>query len=278
MKSSLLTLLLLSILACGSPRLPLPAPVQFAVSLDGNYSGDSLFFTARNTTGVPLRFQLKSIDPAYRQLVPEGNYALSPYGNKELRFGPIPEQVKPKLGPTLQMWPLLDTASIRPDTSARYRLPFPVGKSYPIMQGYQGTVSHNRPSSRYAIDFTIPIGDTICAARDGIVIELVRENTLQGADRRFEPYANYLTLYHPDGVITQYVHLQPGGVLVGIGDSVRVGQPIGIVGFTGYTTAPHLHFNVCIGLGKQRRSIPVHFENGPGEAFTKGDRVTPLPD
>lgn len=82
------------------------------------------------------------------------------------------------------------------------------------------------------------------------------------------------TTYYPHSrLYTQYVHQ---GAFVKVGDSVRRGQPIGKSGFTGYTDAPHLHFNVLKPLaGGQFESVPVEFENGlKGENLKKGDIIT----
>lgn len=56
-------------------------------------------------------------------------------------------------------------------------------------------------------------------------------------------YGNYIVLQHSDGVYqTVYAHCYT--IYVSEGDTVRKGQLIGIVGSTGYSTGPHLHFEV----------------------------------
>jgi murein DD-endopeptidase MepM/ murein hydrolase activator NlpD len=44
-----------------------------------------------------------------------------------------------------------------------------------------------------------------------------------------------------------YAHLLPGSVAVEVGDRVTVGQRLGLLGNTGNSTAPHLHFQLCDG-------------------------------
>lgn len=83
----------------------------------------------------------------------------------------------------------------------------------------------------YGIDFTARTGDTIVAAFDGKV-----------RVRDFQPagYGNFLVLRHPNGLETVYAHLSR--FLVERDEFVRAGQPIGLAGSTGRSTAPHLHF------------------------------------
>jgi hypothetical protein len=64
------------------------------------------------------------------------------------------------------------TALGDPDRAIAYNkvsLPFCKGKEYKVTQGYNGRFSHLTNYARYAIDFSLPCGDTICAADDGIV-------------------------------------------------------------------------------------------------------------
>jgi murein DD-endopeptidase MepM/ murein hydrolase activator NlpD len=51
---------------------------------------------------------------------------------------------------------------------------------------------------------------------------------------------------HGDGVVTLYAHQPAGGIRVGNGQTVEKGDRIGTVGSTGYSTGPHLHFEVRV--------------------------------
>jgi murein DD-endopeptidase MepM/ murein hydrolase activator NlpD len=70
------------------------------------------------------------------------------------------------------------------------------------------------------------------AATDGTVI-------FSGADG---PYGNVVRLLDVDGVATWYAHLDER--LVDEGSHVRAGDVVGLVGATGNSTGPHLHFEV----------------------------------
>lgn len=59
-------------------------------------------------------------------------------------------------------------------------------------------------------------------------------------------YGNTVIIDHGNGVTTLYPHQQSGGATVSVGDLVQKRDRIGTVGSTGYSTGPHLHFEVRI--------------------------------
>ncbi len=57
-------------------------------------------------------------------------------------------------------------------------------------------------------------------------------------------YGLYVVLRHGDGFTTRYGHLS--AFTVAAGDTVAAGQVIGLSGNTGYSTGPHLHFEIRV--------------------------------
>jgi len=166
-----------------------------------------------------------------------------------------------------------DPKKVEADEDFQYTLPFPIGKKYQIIQGFNGRKSHNYPRSRYAIDFNMEIGDTICAARGGIVVG-VRENYDKGGNsRKFQPYSNKVVIYHSDGTFSHYAHLKQNGALVDLGQRVEQGQPIALSGNTGYSSGPHLHFVVRIPTKEGEVSIPIRFEGVKSRKLRKSHKM-----
>lgn len=161
----------------------------------------------------------------------------------------------------------------RYDTLYPYAPPFKRGHRYKVIQGYNGSYTHNSPDSRYAIDFQMPVGDTICAARKGVVVKVEDQFHKGGRNKYFKPYANFILIYHEDGTVAQYVHLKHKGVFVKPGDIVEKEQVIGLSGNTGWSTEPHLHFSVYLPKNGTLVSIPAMFNKVSGRKLKKGIRI-----
>jgi len=153
------------------------------------------------------------------------------------------------------------------DPAAAYRLPFLEGQSFSVTQAYGGRLtSHNNRENLYAIDFAMPVGTPIVAARGGTVIDSTVRHQEGGFDLRFLDHANTVAIAHDDGTVAEYAHLSPGAEVVKSGQRVAAGDLIGHSGNTGYTSGPHLHFIVSkpsVADGKvTRQSVPISFYAG----------------
>ncbi|MFT4939604.1 MAG: murein DD-endopeptidase MepM/ murein hydrolase activator NlpD [Paraglaciecola sp.] len=145
------------------------------------------------------------------------------------------------------------------DDDFRYHLPYAKNEYYPIVQGFGGGYSH-QGASKYAVDFAMPIGTPVYAARGGQVIRVVEKHNKGGASRRFAKYANYVAILHSDETSGEYYHLKQYAVVVEAGDKVVAGQHIGYSGNTGFSSLPHLHFAVYRAKSHgEFESIPFEF-------------------
>jgi murein DD-endopeptidase MepM/ murein hydrolase activator NlpD len=142
-----------------------------------------------------------------------------------------------------------------------YELPFQKGAEYRVVQGYGGLFSHRHIA---AIDFEMPIGTPVYAARGGIIYSYQDDSDEGGFFSSYKNKANYIIIEHDDGSFGCYWHLKKNGVLVKSGH-VSEGQQIGFSGATGQVIRPHLHFSVKRKLNYQMNSfVKTKFKTSKG--------------
>ena len=90
------------------------------------------------------------------------------------------------------------------------------------------------------IDIAYQSGTPVLAADDGVVVA-AEDSRLNG---QLVGYGRHVILAHRNGMMTLYGHLD--GYPVKVGDRVQQGQMIGVMGSTGMSTGPHLHFELRI--------------------------------
>jgi murein DD-endopeptidase MepM/ murein hydrolase activator NlpD len=83
------------------------------------------------------------------------------------------------------------------------------------------------------IDIAAPTGTPIHAAADGVV---------ESAGWNRGGYGNLVDIRHADGTLTRYAHNSK--IIVSKGQRVEQGQRISLMGSTGFSTGPHLHFEI----------------------------------
>lgn len=158
------------------------------------------------------------------------------------------------------------------DTLYEYDLPFTKGNSFKLHQGYNGSFSHQNEN---ALDFTMPEGTEIAAARDGVVVSVVQNNTISCPNKSCIQYNNFVTIYQADGTFANYAHLKYKGSKVNVGDSVKQGDIIAFSGNTGFTSGPHLHFVCYLPDIEKRRSVETYFKiNDGNDVYTLAENET----
>jgi murein DD-endopeptidase MepM/ murein hydrolase activator NlpD len=78
---------------------------------------------------------------------------------------------------------------------------------------------------------------TVAAVHDGEFDRCSRVNPCGN-------FANYVTIVHAGGLVTDYLHLKKDSISVSVGQVVSAGQQIGLVGSSGMSSDAHLHFVV----------------------------------
>lgn len=147
------------------------------------------------------------------------------------------------------------------DTNYVYNLPINSSKKVLIIQGYNGKYSHK---GDYALDFRLKKGSIVCAAREGVVYKVEDQFSKGGPNKKYLSKGNHIIIKHSDGTYAAYWHLGPKGVVVKVGESVQKGDIIGFSGNTGYSSWPHLHFDVYYFSNGKQVTIPTKFETHKG--------------
>lgn len=110
--------------------------------------------------------------------------------------------------------------------------------------GYRADPFTGRNAYHAGVDFAGPAGSQVVAVASGVVTY---------SKERFG-YGRTVEINHGNGYVTRYGHNEK--VLVQVGDTVQKGQAIALMGSTGRSTGPHLHFEVL----KQGRAVdPMTF-------------------
>ena len=174
--------------------------------------------------------------------------------------------------------PVINTVSVKVDEREPVVIGSPLkGKNWLAMGGYCGFLGHRRAlmpignklvlSQRYAIDWikfdknwndwkgsfknpqnSVCYGEPILAVEDGTVVGVIEKfedqpTFVEGKDLDY-PGGNCITLDIGNGHYAFYAHIKPGGIKVKRGEKVKKGQIIGLVGNSGHSFEPHLHFHI----------------------------------
>jgi murein DD-endopeptidase MepM/ murein hydrolase activator NlpD len=110
----------------------------------------------------------------------------------------------------------------------------PLNSDYAITSGFgvRADPMTHVPSMHEGIDFVAPIGSQVRATAAGKVVRSGRAGA----------YGEMIEVAHVDGFVSRYAHLSRRQV--NEGDRIERGQVIGLLGNTGRSTGPHLHYEV----------------------------------
>ncbi len=109
----------------------------------------------------------------------------------------------------------------------------------PVLEGYISSYFGGRADPfdgheaiHKGVDIAGQMGSEVLAVATGVV---TRAGPVSG-------YGNLIEINHGNGYATRYAHNEE--VLVAVGDTVTRGQPVALMGSTGRSTGPHVHFEV----------------------------------
>lgn len=155
--------------------------------------------------------------------------------------------------PMTSYWrpPLYDTPfSLSPNDHFFFSRPIAADEvNWPLADYRYGYFFPDSDIVHTGIDIDAPRGTPVIAAAPGKVI-WAGFGLYYGNNDKDDPYGLAVTIQHDFGyagkrLMTVYAHMDR--IDVEIGQEVKTGTPLGIVGNTGNTTGPHLHFEVRLG-------------------------------
>ncbi|WP_432723396.1 M23 family metallopeptidase [Jeongeupia wiesaeckerbachi] len=238
------------------PRWPLARPVHANVDALAVRLGE-------------LQAKLTRLDGLAKQLGSRTGIDVTPF----LSDKPAPRGGLTQLGTALDasdLSRLLGDSDNRADayldqfSLAQLRLAAPAGDTLPTRAPMQSGLQSSsfgwrldpfsgRQTFHEGIDFVGPIGTPIHAAAAGKVAYAAAHSQ----------YGNMVELDHGYGLTSRYAHASR--LLVQPGDSVSAGQTIALLGSTGRSTGPHLHFEIRY---KQIAQNPLRFVGSAQDSIT----------
>jgi hypothetical protein len=123
-------------------------------------------------------------------------------------------------------------------------------------------------------------GDEVYSVADGTVVGIANDYPEQVPGKLPEgatiqmAAGNHVVIDISDGRFAFYAHMQPGSVRVKVGDKVTTGQVLGLLGNSGNTDAPHLHFHVMDGPSPLlANGLPYVFTTFTGEGRVSDEQT-----
>ena len=195
------------------------------------YSVSILFKELRNLTGT-----VSGVSPNM-EVAPPGKYRI---------FSLKPEKADGSSSFSYSYSYMQGNFRAKVDTNYVYLLPVKPGKEVRVLvlTDLKSYLVKSAPQKITGIGFGMAEGDTVCAVRSGIVVEVKDHLASAGNDKTYVADENQLAIQHNDGSIAMYRLFRDNGFFVEEGDKVVAGQPIGIVGGDNYELGPHLRFYV----------------------------------
>lgn len=192
---------------------------------------------------IDLREKLKEHEDRVKQLVVQAEQKTREIGDIYNENKNLLSQTTAKKNALIKMEKLLEIQeaevkrileSYKYGTAPSGKFIWPVAARITSYYGYRIHPLFGVNRFHSGIDLAAPYGTLVKAADGGQVVQA----------GYFGGYGNSVMIYHGGGFATWYAHLS--SINVSMGQFVQRGQVIGLVGSSGWTTGPHLHFEVRI--------------------------------
>lgn len=217
----------------GAPWLIQPGLTLFILPVDGAYhtvlAGETVEDIAEQYEVPPSALDNVWNDLASNSSLREGMLLVIPDGvGADFEWeAPPPPPAVPGVGSALASWGACGDISVSGPGAIGWFI-LPTGS-----QAVSGWYFHDsRNPTHGGLDYKCSLGDPIYAADNGVVV-------FAGWGGG---YGNLVRVQHGNGYQTYYAHFS--AFAVGCGESVYQGQVLGYCGSTGWSTGPHLHYEI----------------------------------
>ncbi|MGC9394554.1 MAG: peptidoglycan DD-metalloendopeptidase family protein [Anaerolineae bacterium] len=217
----------------GSPWLIQPGLTLFIPPVDGAYH---TVMAGETLDSLAEQYEVSAVvlDNVWNELEPgvalyEGQQLMIPGGvGEDVEWeAPPPDPVMPGVYAASGSWGACgDVAVSGPGATGWFVLPT---GSYAVSGWYFGDP---RNPGHIGLDYRCRLGDPIYAADNGVVVFAGWSGG----------YGNLVRVRHGNGYETYYAHFS--SFAVGCGEAVYQGQVVGYCGSTGWSTGPHLHYEI----------------------------------
>ncbi len=150
---------------------------------------------------------------------------------------------------------------------------------YPVGKTHRGDPKDNRNYRAYGAEIHAVADGIVTETKDGIQQNIPNEKpvvpiTLETIG------GNHVIMQIGDGLFAFYAHMQPSSLRVKVGDKVRRGDVLGLLGNSGNSSEPHLHFHICNASSELAcEGVPYAFPSydllGNGSTWKSSDRHEP---
>jgi len=146
---------------------------------------------------------------------------------------------------------------------------------------FHGDKLDNKNYYAFGVEAYAVADGVVTETKDGIPLNIPGEHSRAVPITLETVGGNHVIIDIGGGNFAFYAHLQPGSLRVKLGDKVRAGQVIGLVGNTGNSTEPHLHFHISSAtspLGSEGLPyiLPSFEVQGSGWKWKPADGVAPV--
>jgi hypothetical protein len=155
-------------------------------------------------------------------------------------------------------------------------------EAYPDGKIFQGDPKDNKSYKIYGAEIHSVADGVVTETKDGIPQNVPNAETHAVPITLETVGGNHVIVDIGGGHYALYAHMQPGSLRVKVGDHVKTGDVLGLVGNTGNSSAPHLHFDICDassmlaceGLPYAIASFEVTGSTGDGASLKAATTVT----